>query len=48
VISATRKLLKKYGQPILVDARKKFDDGIISERDYKVLAASAKSAEYEP
>lgn len=45
VISMTRQLLKEYGQPILLDARKKFDDGIISEREYKVLAASAKSAD---
>jgi len=45
VIATTRKFLKQYGQPMLVDARRKFDDGIISEREYKVLAASAKSAD---
>jgi defect-in-organelle-trafficking protein DotB len=39
--SKTRALLKSRGQPMIVDAKKKFDEGIISERDYNLLAKSA-------
>lgn len=45
VISKTRQLLKDYGQPMIVDATKRFEEGIISEREFKVLAAGAKSAD---
>lgn len=38
VTSATRKLLKEYGQTMEVDAEKKFKEGIISERIYKQLS----------
>lgn len=38
VTSATRKLLKEYGQTMEVDAEKKFKEGIISERVYKQLS----------
>ncbi|HET9843240.1 MAG TPA: Dot/Icm type IV secretion system ATPase DotB [Gammaproteobacteria bacterium] len=38
----TRLLLKERGQPMIVDAQKKFEEGIIEERVYKILAASAK------
>lgn len=45
VIATTRQLVKEKGQPMIKDAQKKFDAGIISEREYKVLAAGAKSAD---
>jgi defect-in-organelle-trafficking protein DotB len=41
----TRQLLKERGQPMIVDAKKKFDEGRISERTYKLMAASSKSAD---
>ena len=33
----TRKLLKEFGQPMLVDAAKKFEAGILPEREYKLI-----------
>lgn len=45
ITAATRNLLRTKGQPILVDAQKKFEAGIISERDYKIIAASSKRRE---
>jgi len=45
ITSETRKLLKQYGQPMEVDAQKKFSEGVISAREYKILLASAKSLE---
>lgn len=43
--SATRKLLHERGQPIIVDAQKKFADGIISEREFKLIEAGTKHRE---
>lgn len=43
VTAITRKLLREKGQPMIIDAQKKFKDGIISERDYKILAAGVKT-----
>lgn len=43
VTSITRKLLKEKGQPMVVDAKQKFDEGIISEREFKLLAAGTRS-----
>lgn len=40
--ATTRKLLKQYGQPMLVDAKKKFEAGILEERYYKLVTAQAK------
>lgn len=40
--AATRKLLKQYGQPMLVDAQKKFDAGILEERYYKLVVTQSK------
>lgn len=37
---ATRKLVEAKGQPMRVDAKQKLDDGIISERTYKLIVAS--------
>jgi defect in organelle trafficking protein DotB len=44
--SATRKLLHERGQPIIVDAKAKFDAGIISERDYKIIEAGTKHRDF--
>jgi defect-in-organelle-trafficking protein DotB len=43
VTSITRKLVKEKGQPMVVDAKQKFDEGIISERKFKLLAAGTRS-----
>ena len=37
ISAVTRRLLQQYGQPMSVDATKKFSAGIISEREYKRL-----------
>lgn len=33
----TRLLLKERGQPMIVDAKRKFDAGLLSERDYQIM-----------
>ncbi|MDB6096380.1 MAG: dotB [Francisellaceae bacterium] len=38
----TRILLKEKGQPMSVDVEKKFQAGLISERDYRILMARSK------
>lgn len=45
VTAATRKLVKEYGQPMEVDARKKFEAGIIAEREYKLITAFSKNSD---
>lgn len=42
IAANTRKLLKKYGQPMLVDAKKKFDAGILEERHYRLIETQSK------
>lgn len=42
VTSATRKLVRERGQLMTTDAKKKFEEGIISERVYKLIIAGAK------
>lgn len=42
VTSATRKLVRERGQLMTQDARVKFEEGIISERVYKLIIAGAK------
>jgi defect in organelle trafficking protein DotB len=37
----TRELLKERGQPIIMDAKRKLDEGKISRRDYEVLEKRA-------
>lgn len=44
ISAITRRLLKEYGQPMSLDAKRKFDAGLISERDYKLLILSAERA----
>ena len=41
----TRELLKERGQPMLVDAQKKFDEGLIDERTYNIMKMGAKMAD---
>lgn len=38
----TRQLLKERGQPMVVDAEKKFNEGKLSEREYQIMVARAK------
>ncbi len=38
----TRKLLKQYGQPMVIDAKQKFDAGILDERYYKLVETQSK------
>lgn len=47
VTAVTRSLLKEYGQPMSVDAQKKFDAGIIAEREYKILMQIDKRADQD-
>jgi len=37
----TRKMVKQYGQPMLVDAQQKFDAGILEERFFKLVQTQA-------
>jgi defect in organelle trafficking protein DotB len=41
----TRTLLKSHGQPMIVDAKRKFDQGIIGERVYHLFEKQAKRAD---
>lgn len=45
VTDETRRLLYERGQPMTVDAKKKFDEGLISEKTYKMLIAGTKFAD---
>jgi defect-in-organelle-trafficking protein DotB len=45
VTAVTRRLVKEYGQTMATDAKKKYEAGIISERDYKLLDKSATKAD---
>ena len=40
ISATTRHLLKEYGQPMSLDAKRKFDAGLIAEREYKRLILS--------
>lgn len=42
VTASTRKLVRQKGQLMTLDARMKFEEGIISERVYKLIIAGAK------
>ena len=41
----TRRLLKEFGQTMEVDAKRKFDAGIIDERTYKLIMYGSRSAD---
>ncbi len=45
VIANTRRLLNSHGQTMAVDAQKRFDEGIISERDYQLILRGVKNAD---
>ncbi|MFA6302483.1 MAG: Dot/Icm type IV secretion system ATPase DotB [Legionella sp.] len=47
VTSATRKLVRQRGQLMTMDAKLKFEQGIISERVYKLIIAGAKDYQQE-
>lgn len=42
ITSATRRLVRERGQLMAVDAKIKFDQGIISERTYRIIVAGSK------
>jgi defect in organelle trafficking protein DotB len=44
VTSVTRRLMEEHGQSMVNDAQKKFSAGIIAEREFKLIAVSAKHA----
>ena len=44
ITSITRKLIRERGQLMTVDAKEKFEQGIISERVYKVIIAGTRDA----
>ncbi len=45
VTSVTRRLMNEQGQSMMIDAQRKFEDKIISEREYKIIAIAAKHAD---
>lgn len=45
ITALTRRLVYEKGQPMIVDAQKKFEEGIISERDYNILVKTARYME---
>ncbi len=45
ITAATRKLVKERGQPIIVEAQRKYDEGLISDRELKLITISSKSAD---
>ena len=44
ISATTRRLLKEHGQPMSVDAKRKFDAGLIAEREYKRLIMTEERA----
>jgi defect-in-organelle-trafficking protein DotB len=42
ITAVVRKMVREHGQPIEADARKRLEEGIISERSYRVIAEQAK------
>lgn len=45
VTAATRKLVRDHGQLMLTDAKRVFEEGIISERQYNIIVAGSKHAD---
>ena len=45
ITASTRRLVKERGQTMEMDAARKFEAGIIPEREYRLLLASAKNAD---
>lgn len=42
VTANTRRLVEEFGQPMHIDVEKKYKDGFLSERIYRILTAAAK------
>lgn len=47
VAAKTRQLLKEHGQPMIVDAKRKFEEGKIDQRTYDVFLASSKKLDQD-
>jgi len=47
VTANTRKLLKKFGQTMDVDAKIKFDQGVISKRTYRLINQESRGADVD-
>ncbi|MES2998489.1 MAG: Dot/Icm type IV secretion system ATPase DotB [Pseudomonadota bacterium] len=47
ISATTRRLLKQHGQPMSLDAKRKFDAGLIAEREYKRLMMVAERADHD-
>jgi len=47
ITAVTRELVKERGQPMHVDAARKFEAGIIGEREYKILMALSKRSDQD-
>jgi len=47
VTAKTRELLRQYGQPMEVDAKVKFDAGIISEREYNLILKTSRGLDHD-
>ena len=47
ITAMTRELVKSHGQPMLVEAERYFQEGVISEREYRVLVAGSKKADQD-
>lgn len=45
ITAATRDLLHARGQTMIADARKKFEEGVISEREFRIIAKESKYLE---
>jgi defect in organelle trafficking protein DotB len=45
ITAATRQVLKDYGQTMASDAAKKFEEGLISEREYNLLVVGSRNAD---
>jgi defect in organelle trafficking protein DotB len=45
VTAMTRRLLKEKGQPMIIDAQKKFDEGLISEREFNIVQTGTRYAD---
>ena len=47
VTAVTRRLMHEHGQSMITDAEKKLSAGIIPEREYRIMAASAKHTAHQ-
>ncbi|MFT3742021.1 MAG: Dot/Icm type IV secretion system ATPase DotB [Gammaproteobacteria bacterium] len=45
VTAMTRQLVNTKGQPMIVDAQQKYEEGLIGEREYQLMAKMARSGE---